>query len=212
MPKFSKGIANQYKIIAIYGQTGVGKSTLANNSDNPCTIDVERGTGSLPISRITEINTWSEFINTTKAFLTKQELQEFKTVIIDTLDYVEILIHKEIADENNKSHISEIGYAKGYETALKLWEELFAVINQIKDSGKNVILICHEQIKKIESPIYGTYDKVSLRLSNKVIPYIHSMVDGLFYLSNDLFFSAESKEIKKPKIKKSKIIKHFIKQ
>ena len=203
MPKFSKGITKRPLLIGISGKPGVGKSTLASFAPSCCFVDTEGGTPYLNVERISDINNYEELKSTLKAFLTKPELQHVKTVIIDSLDASELFINDETAKQNGKKNISLIGYNKGYELALNLWFELFSIINELRDAGKNVILICHEQIKKIESPIYGSYDTISIRLNNKVVSYIHAMVDGLFYLANEMLISADTQ---KPKLRKNKII------
>ena len=203
MPKFSKGTTKKPFLICVSGKPGVGKSTLASFAPNCCFVDTENGTPYLNVERISDIHNYEELKTTLKAFLFKPELQHVSTVIVDSLDASELFINDETAKQNGKKNITLIGYNKGYELALNFWFELFSIINELRDAGKNVILICHEQIKKIESPIYGSYDTISIRLNTKVISYVHAMVDGLFYLANEMLVSAETQ---KPKLRKNKII------
>ena len=53
------------------------------------------------------------------------EAHDYLTVVVDTADWLETLIHKLCRDQGKES-IEDFGYGKGYVKALPYWTELFS--------------------------------------------------------------------------------------
>lgn len=196
--KFEQGrITNSPFLITIYGGAGVGKSSLATFSKNPFFIDIENGTKLLDVKRVSDITTFDEFMSVISLCRDKEEMKQFDTFVIDTVDFLERLIFEKVCLDHKKQSISDIGYNKGYDFAVELWFKVFAVLDQLKTQNKNVILIAHEQIRKFENPISGNYDRFTLKMHNKIINFIFAKCDAVLFMERNFFVSADGKAYSK---------------
>lgn len=185
-----KGVRKRPFFIGIHGAAGVGKTTFASNAPKPLFLATEQGTDQLDVARI-DIETWFDFIKTLKDI--SETEHEYKTVIIDSIDHLEIKIHKLVASDQGKKSIEDIGYAKGYIFALDYWYKMLDEIERIRKKGINVILIAHSIIKKMSDPVVGeAYDRYELKLHAKARDLITESMDALLFAKNEVLISKDS--------------------
>ena len=96
----------------IYGPEGIGKSTLAAQFPSPVFLDTEGGTHHLDVARLPAPKSWDDVTKTITALAT--EAHEFKTLVLDTADWLEKLLVEHVCKQANKTSIEEFGYGKGY--------------------------------------------------------------------------------------------------
>ena len=96
----------------IYGPEGIGKTTLAAQFPSPVFLDTEGGTHHLDVARFPAPKTWEDVTKTIAALAS--EPHEFKTLVVDTADWLEKLLIEEVCRRANKTSIEEFGYGKGY--------------------------------------------------------------------------------------------------
>lgn len=155
----------------IYGVEGIGKTTAAAKTPSPVFLCCEEG-----LDGVTDMNgdqppSWAieskDDLMAAIAALYSEE-HEFKSVIIDTADHLEPLIHADVAKEKNVGSIEDIGYGKGYVEALSHWREIFQGLNALRhDRGMNVIIVAHTMIKRFDSPDTDPYDRYMIKLHEK---------------------------------------------
>ena len=92
-------IARPQKVV-IYGPEGVGKSTLASQTPDPVFLDTEGGTHHLDVARLDAATTWEE-ITAAVAQLAKAD-HPFKTLVIDTADWLEKRLAEHLCRKSNK--------------------------------------------------------------------------------------------------------------
>ncbi len=190
--KLNSGKMKKPYFITIYGPPGVGKSSLSAEADAPIFIDVESGTQRLDVVRFSDIQSFDDVMKALTFCNDEEKSTKFNTVVIDTLDFLEQLIHAKVCSDNKKSSIADISYGKGYDFAVEIWFKLFEVLDQIRDKGKNIILISHEQITKYENPTSDNYDRYSLRLHKKIASFIFAKCDAVLFLSKDVFVKEQN--------------------
>lgn len=126
-------------VMCLYGKGGVGKTTLATTAPDPIFIDAEQGTKSLGARGIDvpiiHVSSWTDVIDAWK--LIKDD-KAFKTVVVDPIDkFLDLLIDSEKA---------------GGEMNIKRWgavkDRMRRFVWAVKDSGKHVIFIAHEDKDK----------------------------------------------------------------
>ena len=92
---------------------------------------------------------------------------DYKTLVVDSLDWLEPLIWDKACQDNNFKSIESVGYGKGYVEALKYWRIYLNLLNELREKGYTIMQIAHNQIKRFESPEIEAYDRHELKLHRK---------------------------------------------
>ena len=151
----------------VYGVPGVGKTTFAATWDRPILIRTEDGAGALNIPTFPKlVETFHEFREGVKALL--REPHEFKTLIIDSLDWLESLVWKEVCWENGKQNIEDFGYGKGYVYVDEKWRAIQAGLDMLRERrGMNIVAIAHATPTMFDPPDHDPYMKYGIKLHRR---------------------------------------------
>jgi hypothetical protein len=164
----------------IYGPEGVGKSTLASQTPNPVFLDTEGGTHHLDVVRLDSAATWED-IKAAIDQLAKAD-HPFKTLIIDTADWLEKRLAEHLCRKANKDSIEDFGYGKGW---VQLAEEFARFLNSLDAllaRGMHVVFLAHATVRKFEAPDQaGSYDRFELKLSKQVAPLLKEWADVVLF-------------------------------
>lgn len=163
--------------ILIYGPQGLGKSTFGSLADTPVFIQTEDGLDAIDVPAFPLAKSFADVMES----LTKlaEEEHDFKTVVIDSLDWLEPMLWKQVAAENNVPSIETIGYGKGYALALDLWREYISLINFLRDERHMMVIqTAHAEIKRFENPTTDAYDRYQIKL--------HRLASGLILEHSDI--------------------------
>ena len=172
-------IARPQKAV-IYGPEGIGKSTLAAQFPAPIFLDTEGGTHHLDVARFPAPKTWDDVIKAIAALVA--EPHDFKTLVIDTADWLEKLLVEHVCKQANKSSIEDFGYGKGYVVLAEEFAKFLASLDPLLRRGLHVVLLAHTKIVKFEQPdAAGAYDRYELKLSKQVGPLVKEWCDLLLF-------------------------------
>ena len=103
--------------ILIYGPHGIGKTTWACSAPAPIVIQTEDGLGRLRVPHFPLCRTYADVLESIGALYTDEH--EYKTVVLDSLDWLEQLIWSSLAVPvaSGPPSIEGHGYGKGYQYA-----------------------------------------------------------------------------------------------
>lgn len=181
MLNISRGPRPRALGVVQYGPEGIGKTTLASQYPSPIFIDLEHGTDTMDVVRTDLPQTFEEVLELMDAI--KGE-PEFKTVVIDTADKLEQLITAHVLEVYKLSSIEDAGYGKGYTYVAEEFVRFLRKCGELIDSGKNVVIVAHAQMRKFEEPDeMGAYDRWELKLSKKSAPLIKEWADMVLFLN-----------------------------
>lgn len=166
--------------IVLYGGPGVGKSTFAASADKPIFICTEDGLGQLEVDHFPLVTKFDEVMEYIDALVAEDH--DFKTVVLDSVDWLEGLIWTQVAADQGKNNIEDIGFAKGYIYAINYWRDILNGLNYLRNT-KNMmpILIAHSQIKPFQSPTTEPYDRYMLKLHPKASAVVEEWSDCVLY-------------------------------
>lgn len=191
------GVQKSPLFILAYGEPGTGKTTFGSQFPKPLVIDVEQGSVNLNIDRFVPKD-YTEV----KGVLEELILQPspFETIIIDTLDRLESMIWTRVCAENGWMSIEDPGYGKGYNVALKKWDEFFNLLKRLRHS-KNVIVIAHSSPKIVNDPTrLEAYERLELKLNKHAAALARESVDMVLYLAKEPILKITDKKGSKAKV------------
>lgn len=167
--------------VVILGDCGVGKTTYASKFPNPVFLDVESGTGSLDVPRI-PIQSATDFNNAIYALQTEDH--PFKTVIIDSVDWLETHLVKLVCTENRVRTLADLAYGRGYQLLADKWINVVNLLDSLRTRGLIIVLICHATPETVKHPDADEYQRMGLALQrsadrNKLIGW----ADIVIYIS-----------------------------
>jgi len=152
--------------ILIHADHGLGKSSLAAAAPNPIFIQTENGLENIDASAFPLCRSLADL----KAQLDQVYLEDhdFKTLVIDSLDWTESLVFQHVCTEGGKDSISDFGYGTGYTNALELFGKIVKALNAIREERSMIIILtAHSQIKTYLNPMGSDWDKHQIKLREK---------------------------------------------
>jgi len=159
------GAASGEKII-LYGETGMGKTTLASMAPDPVFIGLDDGgrklrhpkTGEL-LKHIPSVETFEDVRAAISACLDF----DCQTVVIDTGTILESLAERHVLNTvsgpqgSKPSNLESYGYGKGYKHLYDAMRLPLIDCDKLIEAGKNVIVICQSINNKIANPAGDDY-------------------------------------------------------
>lgn len=170
--------------IVIYGVDGIGKTTLASKSPNPVFLATEDGQNDIGCPRTPLVTSFDQFNAYTSDFITGDH--DYQTLVLDSADWAERLIHKAIARKADKSSIEEIGYGKGYKMAIEGWSFVLNAFDELVRQNMNIIILAHAKVEKFSPPDGDQYDRYELALHKTAAPIIREWADEVFFANYDV--------------------------
>lgn len=166
--------------MVVYGTHGVGKSSFAAQAPNPVFIQTEEGLDALDVTAFPLARTYDEVMEAIGSLYSEDH--EFKTVVLDSADWLEKLIFKQVAVNQKVANIEDIGYGKGYGFAVDLWHNIMEGFDLLRnEKGMGVIMLAHTQVKRYDDPLTDSYDRYMLDLHKGGASIISEWCDLLMF-------------------------------
>jgi len=151
--------------ILVHGPPKVGKSTFFSLAPNPIFIQTEDGLDGINTNAFDLAKTYGDFISAINVLISEEH--EFKTLVIDSADWLERLIHNQICKEAGCDTIEQVagGYGRGHSIANNYWRELLLLLENLRSKKQMIIgFICHSRLKTINDPELEPYDFWQMKL------------------------------------------------
>jgi hypothetical protein len=173
----------------VYGGSGIGKTTLASLAPVPLLLDLEDGAERVDIARTPVIKSYEQFMDYMRWCYKNPD--SFETLAIDSLDFLEILVHDFVCAREKWASIETPGYGAGYAVAAKEWNKVLAAFDAVKSLGKNILCICHEQIKPFKAPGTDGYDRYLIKLNQRIANVICAKMDAVFFAQEEMVLTKD---------------------
>lgn len=191
MPVFEEVNGIQYGSgikAVLYGQEGVGKSSLAANIPGIVFIDCEGSTTKMNVRRLPAPTSWAMLCDEMEYILQNAAVKGYRAVAIDTFDWAEALALQAICTEHNINGIEGLNYGKGWQYECELIGKFLNNTDRLIKSGIHVILICHAISRKTTLPEeIDEFDHWELKLgnktTNKIAPLLKEWSDMTLFLA-----------------------------
>lgn len=166
--KISTGIIKEPHFVLIYSGDGAGKTTFAAEAPKSIIVGPESGSKRINVARAQGIRTMKDVRNAITWL--RNEKHDYKSVGIDSLDWIEPLLWAEVAAADKKESIEDVGggFQKGYAFALDHWRSFIAQLQDLRaNRDMNIITIAHAQVKTVNDPTQlAPYDRYTLKLQD----------------------------------------------
>lgn len=194
----TNGFIETAQKVVVYGAEGIGKSTFASKFPEPLFIDTEGSTKRLDVRRFDAPTSWAMLLQEVE--YVKHHPDICQTLIIDTADWAEKLAATKICDNAKVSGIESFGYSKGYTYLAEEFGRLLDRLNELIDTGVNVVVTAHAAMRKFEQPDeMGAYDRWELKLSKKVAAMLKEWADCVLFVNFKTFVVKSQNQMEKNK-------------
>lgn len=163
--------------ICLYGEPKIGKSTFASQFEKPLFLATEAGLNSLECYQI-PIASWEDFLEACKVLATSKN--DFKTIVIDTVDNLAKFCSDYICRKNNILHESDLEWGKGWS---QVKNEFLRVLTKLSLLPYGLVMISHSQTVEIKSRTQKI-NKVVPTLSNSFREVVLGMSDIILLAHN----------------------------
>lgn len=167
--------------LLVYGVAGVGKTTFAASCPKPLVVDLEDGSGDIDCARVSasHITTIDDLMQICETLASGDT--EFKTLVLDSLDQIEALVHDRICRQENVESIDAIGYGKGFAFAACLWRDLLELLEDVQEAGIMIVFIGHAEITRFDDPATESYSRYVPRLDKRASALVVDWVDECLF-------------------------------
>lgn len=170
----------------LYGVQGIGKSTFGSMAEAPVFIPTEDGLGGIDCASFPLATEYAHVLSALGELYT--EPHNYRTVVIDSLDWLEQLIWSDVCRKRNVETIEDIGYAKGYTFALTQWREVLTGLDALRNErGMSIVLLAHSKIEKFENPETDSYDRYVPRLHKSAAAVVMEWCDEVLFATYKVF-------------------------
>ena len=177
LKSISRNVAISSPRLLLYGVEGVGKSTWAASCPKPVFICTEDGLGSLKVDAFPLAQTSDDVMAAIQTLYTSDH--KFKTVVIDSMDWLENMISREI---EAKYDAKDLAYGRASVYAVARMREILEGLNALRNDKKMiVVLLAHCQIRRFDSPEVEPFDRYMPKLQDKANAVVREWVDAVLF-------------------------------
>ena len=179
--------------VLMHGPDGVGKTTFASQAPEPVFVGTEKGSEQLNVARLPRPETLGVFLDQLAGLANQQH--PFRTIVIDSIDWLEPLIWRQVCAEGQVKTIEDYagGFGKGYIRALEIWRGVVERISALANRF-HVVLIAHSKIKRFDDPKLPTgYDRYIIAINEMAAAAVRQTVDAVLFAS----FNEKVKQVAK---------------
>ena len=178
----------------LYGIPGIGKTTFAAKWPGALFIDVEGSSEQLDNDDICRIEptpaTYREFISVIDQITA--DSMGFKTLVIDTADWLESMMIRQICQDAGCCSIETYGkgYGKGWTKVCEAWATLLDKLERIrKGNGMNILFVAHARIRKFEPADDIAYDRYTLSQNEKSGDILKKWADIILFTKHSVLIT-----------------------
>ena len=177
LTSIKKGKSIHAPRIFLYSTHGIGKSTFAANAPDPVFIQTEDGLGSIDTSSFPLAKTSDDVMKAIGTLYTEEH--EYKTVVLDSADWLENMMQQEI---DKKYDAKELSFGKGALILADSWRNILGGLNALRNErNMAVIIIGHCEIKRFDSPEVEPYDRYQPKLQSRASALVQEWADAVLF-------------------------------
>ena len=177
--------------ILMVGTEGVGKSTFASHAPNPVFIAAEDGIRHLNVASVEGLETFEDTMTALADLATEDH--DFKTVVIDTVDWLEPLLWRSVCEKRGwmtggQPDIEKPGYGKGFAAANEEWRKFIVALAKLRNERQmEIILLAHCHIKIFSDPAGNDFSRYESKLAKGASAILREWCDSNLFATHEQF-------------------------
>ncbi len=179
----------------VIGVEGVGKTTFGAGFPSPVFLAPEDGISFVDVPAYPEPKT-AQDIDDAIADLTDTP-SEFKTLVIDTIDWMEEFLAARLCKRNKWNNIETPGFGKGQVALVGEWRLLLSKLDALRAArGIEVLMLSHAVVKPFLNPSGPDYSRYELALTKGASALVKQWSDVvLFATFEDILTNQKGEDV-----------------
>jgi hypothetical protein len=169
------------KIVTIYGEPKVGKTTTATKFPKSLLVAFEKGYNALPGIMVQPVTKWKEFKDVLKELAKEENKHLFATIVIDTADLAFDAAERFVCNREGVDAIGDIPYGAGYKM---LKNEFNDALRSIPMMDYGLVMISHAVNATFTDESGAEYSKIVPTLPKAPRAIVLSMSDVIGFAKN----------------------------
>lgn len=170
----------------VYGVHGVGKSTFGSMAPAPIFLPTEEGANDIDVDKFPIAQRLEDVFEAIGELY--QSDHAYRTLVVDSADWLEKLVHIKTCQEHNVQTIDEIEYGKGYTFAMRFWREVVSGFDALRTKREmSIVIIAHSTVEKFADPASEPYDRYTPALRKESRAYLQEWCDEVFFATYETF-------------------------
>lgn len=190
-----KGIEVAPRKVVIHGNPKIGKSSLAAAAPDALLIPTEDRVKHIDCAKTDVVTRFEEIMEIFEYLI---QGTPYRTVIIDTLDWMEPMLHdyicrkkgfKSLLDDSNK----EVNYGRGLKYhAVEGWKMFLQNCDMLREQANmHIVLVAHSAIEKVSPPDSDAYDRYSMKLDKNAVAVVEEWADIIGFYNREIVVKKE---------------------
>lgn len=168
--------------VVVYGVPGIGKTTFASTFPKPILLRTEDGACALDVPTFPKVVANINDLRQATNSLLKSE-HGYKTLVIDSLDWLEPLVWQDVCREHGKVNIEDFGYGKGYVLVDTKWQAIQAGLDMLREKkGMHIVCIAHAVAQTFDPPDSDPYARYTIKLHKRAASLWTEWAEMLLFL------------------------------
>ena len=191
-----KGAQQSARKIVIYGPPKMGKSTLASSGKDSFLIATEDRVTHIDCDKAPVVKSMQEVYDIFQALYT--EKHPYKTIVIDTLDWLEPMLHAHVCQTKGfasitDDHNKETAFQKGLKYhAVEEWKKFLNACDSLREDKKlNIVLVAHSDMQKVTPPDNDSYDRYAMKIDKNAVSVVEEWADVIGFYNREVMVRKE---------------------
>lgn len=194
--------------ILLHGTEGVGKTTFGAEAPNPIFICTEDGARKFDVASFPEPESFKDVVDAIQFLATSSH--DFKTLVIDSIDWVALLINDAVCAREHWSQEDFEKYGRGCKVWMNEWRQMLSACDNLRlKKGMEIILISHTKVGSFKNPSGDDFMRYVLAVAGSEAPaLVTAWADTVLFAAHEEFTSGDPKKGKVKGVSSGKRLLH----